>query len=252
MIDKLLDLGLDDIKRGFIYQTDNQCYQCIICNAIFERGEMFSFHGRWFDAERAAKEHVETAHGGVIDILLEADKKYTSLTDKQRRLLKSFASGLSDKEIAKANNVAAATVRHQRFMFREKAKQAKMYLAIFESVESASKKDSSDQLIEAHSGAVSVDERYILTVEEDKKIIETYFINDEGMKLKLFPSKQKKKIAVLRKITSQFDPSLEYTEMEVNKILKNIYEDVSTIRRYLVQYGFLDRTADGSRYWIKK
>ncbi|MBJ6950597.1 DUF2087 domain-containing protein, partial [Vibrio cholerae] len=29
------------------------------------------------------------------------------------------------------------------------------------------------------------------------------------------------------------------------------YPDFVTLRRYLIEYGFLDRTDDGSQYWVK-
>ncbi len=34
-------------------------------------------------------------------------------------------------------------------------------------------------------------------------------------------------------------------------ILKPIYHDYVMIRRYLIEYGFLDRHRDGSAYWVK-
>ena len=36
------------------------------------------------------------------------------------------------------------------------------------------------------------------------------------------------------------------------EILKRIYEDNATIRRYLIEYGFLDRSKDCSKYWVKE
>lgn len=251
MNNRLLEADLNEIKDGYRFQPEIQCYTCLTCGKTFEVGEVFQINTRWFDALRAIKEHVQTEHGGVLDHLLELDKKYTNLTEKQISLVKNLASGMTDKEIAKSNNIAAATVRHQRFMFREKAKQAKIYLAIYESMERATSMVSNDSLMDTHLGAVAVDERYILTVEEDQKIIETYFNFDHGLRLNMFPSKEKRKIAVLRKIVTQFEPSKEYSEQEMNEILRQIYDDVSTIRRYLIEYGFFERTKDGSRYWIK-
>ena len=35
----------------------------------------------------------------------------------------------------------------------------------------------------------------------------------------------------------------------MNGILQEIYDDYVTIRRYLVEYRFIDREPDGSRYW---
>lgn len=251
-INKILDTGLNEIKDGFVYVSEKDMYECLICGESFEVGEIFSFDNRLYEAFRAVKEHIKTEHGNVLEHLLDSDKKYTGLTEKQNGLLRDIADGLSDKAIAKKNGIAAATVRHQRFTFREKAKQAKMYLAIYESVECAATSDSKDQLVKTHAGATMVDERYMLTVEENEKIIKNYFEAGKSLKLKILPSKEKKKIAVLRKITEQFDGSRKYSEKELNDILKLVYDDISTVRRYLIQYGFFDRTKDGSQYWIKK
>jgi hypothetical protein len=30
-----------------------------------------------------------------------------------------------------------------------------------------------------------------------------------------------------------------------------VYDDYVTVRRYLIEYGFLDRKDDGSQYWLK-
>jgi hypothetical protein len=73
-----------------------------VCGQKFENGEVFPIQGRFFEANRAVEFHVGEEHGDNLKRLLHED--YTS------------------------------TVRHQRFMFREKAKQAKLYLAIYEQV----------------------------------------------------------------------------------------------------------------------
>jgi len=251
MIKEILNMSLNELKEGYTYNIDKSRYECLFCNAIFEEGEIFTFDNRLFVAERAIKEHIELEHGGVLGKLLDTDKKYTGLTEKQKNLLIDISSGLTDKEISKKNGVATATIRHQRFMFREKAKQAKMYMAIYESVELAANSDTKHELVKAHVGATMVDERYVLTVEENKKIIMNYFEEGDTLRLKILPSKEKKKIVVLRKISESFDPSIKYSEKELNEILKSIYDDIATIRRYLIQYGFLDRTKDGSQYWVK-
>ena len=66
-----------------------------------------------------------------------------------------------------------------------------------------------------------------------------------------FPKKEKQKLATLRVIIKQFDKEKQYSEKEINEILKSIYDDHVTLRRYLVEYGFLDRKDDGSAYWVK-
>lgn len=43
----------------------------------------------------------------------------------------------------------------------------------------------------------------------------------------------------------------EYTENEVNKVLKRMYEDYPTLRRALIEYGFFDRSNDCKVYRVK-
>ncbi|MEG0457339.1 MAG: DUF2087 domain-containing protein, partial [Oscillospiraceae bacterium] len=63
--------------------------------------------------------------------------------------------------------------------------------------------------------------------------------------------KEKKKIIILRKIAQQFEKNIKYSEKEVNEILKAIYDDFVTIRRYLIEYGYMDRTSNCEQYWKK-
>lgn len=56
----------------------------------------------------------------------------------------------------------------------------------------------------------------------------------------------------LRKIAAVFQDGQTYTEKEVNQMLKGVYEDYATVRRHLIEYGFLDRKRDGSQYWLKE
>ncbi|WP_228352648.1 DUF2087 domain-containing protein [Variimorphobacter saccharofermentans] len=70
--------------------------------------------------------------------------------------------------------------------------------------------------------------------------------------LKQFPAKEKKKIILLREIMKKFQHNKEYNENEVNQILESIYSDFPTLRRYLIEYGFLERSIDCSVYKVKK
>ncbi|NJD01706.1 MAG: DUF2087 domain-containing protein, partial [Ruminiclostridium sp.] len=189
-------------------------------------------------------------------ILCSCDKKYTGITENQKELLNMIFSGMTDNEIAKRIGVAPATIRHQRFVFREKAKQAKLYLAIYELAlqgAASSKKlpDKADDIIDVHRGAKMVDDRYFTTKAEEEKIIQTMFSSLEPLKLKAFSPKEKKKIVILKKISKQFNKNKRYSEKELNSILKAIYEDFATVRRYLIEYGFMERTNDCKEYWLK-
>ena len=96
-----------------------------------------------------------------------------------------------------------------------------------------------------------LEDGFIITDEESKKITEGVFASQAPLKLKVFSSKEKKKIVILRRIIREFHRDREYTEKEINEILKNIYGDYAILRRCLVDYGYMDRTRDGSKYWVK-
>ena len=50
---------------------------------------------------------------------------------------------------------------------------------------------------------------------------------------------------------SLFELGKKYTEAETREMLAAVYEDYSMLRRYLVDYGFMGRTKDGTEYWLK-
>jgi hypothetical protein len=222
---------------------------------MFEAGEVFPFGERFFEASRAVQLHMQQEHGSMLDLLVAQNKKYTGITENQRDLMMMIRDGLSDQDIARKLGVAAATIRHQRFVFREKAKQAKLYLAIFELADSASsgnkERTAGDELVKIHSGAKMIDDRYFTTKQEEETVIRSAFSSLEPLVLRAFPPKEKKKIVVLRKITELFSPGTKYSEVEINRVLKPVYGDFATIRRYLIEYGFLQRTDDGKEYWLK-
>jgi len=103
---------------------------------------------------------------------------------------------------------------------------------------------------EIHSGAVMVDERYIISPAQEKKVLDTFFVSVNPPVLKALPPKEKKKLAILTVIAAQFEKDRRYREKEVNQILEVVYEDYVTIRRCLIEYGFLSRTADCAEYWV--
>jgi hypothetical protein len=255
MLEKLLQMPLNEIKSGYSYNPDNGIYKCLTCGKEFETGEVFSFDDRFYEASKAIQLHIKKEHGGVLELLTSFDKKYTGITENQKELLTMIHEGLSDNEIAQRTGVAPATVRHQRFVFREKAKQAKLYLAIYETVEEAASakkgKSKQDEFVDVHSGAKMVDDRYFITKEEEDKVIESVFESLDPLVLKVFSAKEKKKLVILRKIAAQFKRGVSYSEKEVNSILEPIYEDYATVRRYLIEYGFMERTLDCKEYWLK-
>lgn len=248
----MLDLEIctpEALSTGIL--EENGTCTCVYCGKRFENGEVFPVGDRFFTARRAAELHAAT-HTDRLEQLFAAGEKSLSLTENQKNLLSMFAAGMRDTEIAKALGVTPSTVRHQRFVFRERARGAKLFLAAWTLAEEGKNKqncEAEEALLPPHEGAKMVDERYVITEEENRKILENVFYTLEPLKLKVFSKKEKKKIVILRQVAAQFEPERRYTEPEVNAILKDIWEDFATMRRYLIEYGYLDRTKDGKTYW---
>ena len=80
-------------------------------------------------------------------------------------------------------------------------------------------------------------------------IVSRYLDNDG--KIKQVPAKQKAKLLVLAYLAEKFSQNKNYTEKEVNAIISDwhTFEDYFVLRRELIDYRFLGRTADGARYW---
>ena len=241
---------INDLKTGYEF-SEKQGYTCLVCGQVFDQDQVFQVGEVLVNAKRMVSLHVQNEHGGMFDHLIGLHKNYTSLSDNQREVIKLMHQGLSDKEISKHLGIADSTIRNYRFKFKEKEKQAKAFLAIMDLLrtETLEEKPHGDSIVTPHKGAKQIDERYNVTEDEVAKTIKSHM--DEHGGLKTFPSKEKKKIIVLREIAKNFKEGRAYNEKEVNRILKRVYEDYALIRRYLIQYGFLDRKNDGSGYWLK-
>lgn len=61
------------------------------------------------------------------------------------------------------------------------------------------------------------------------------------------PVKHAKRLVLLDHVARLFDVGVHYNEQEVNRVLLTKFDDYVTLRRYLVDEGFLDR-ANGE-YW---
>ncbi|MCT4663480.1 MAG: DUF2087 domain-containing protein [Tissierellales bacterium] len=246
------DADLEELKKGIVEEDAE--YRCIICEASFEKGRIYEFEEKLYNAEKFAHMHVEKEHDSMLSYLINMNSSFTGLTDIQRRVLALIGSGLTDKEIAKELGVASSTIRNHRYKFRQKEKQAKIFLTLMELIsENTNKKIiklEDEKLCDSHKTARAIDDRYNITDKEKKSTIKNYM--DETGALKTFPSKAKKKIIILEAITQNFSKGKIYSEKEINRILKRIYEDYVTIRRALIEYGFVDRTDDCKSYWVKE
>jgi hypothetical protein len=77
------------------------------------------------------------------------------------------------------------------------------------------------------------------------------FLKADGS-LKQLPPIGKKLLIILNFIVAVFDFDTNYTEKEVNTILRRFYVDTAALRRYMVDEGLMARESDGTKYWRVK
>ncbi len=70
------------------------------------------------------------------------------------------------------------------------------------------------------------------------KVLRDFFA---GERLKQIPAQRKKRVIVLQHLLQRFEPGTIYSERDVNDALRLAHEDVATLRRELVDYGYMYR-----------
>jgi hypothetical protein len=80
--------------------------------------------------------------------------------------------------------------------------------------------------------------------EEEEQVLRSYF---RGGRLREIPARHSKRAIVLSRLALEFDVGVRYSEREVNETLKRFHHDYVSLRRYLVDEGFLSR--EQGEYW---
>ena len=84
--------------------------------------------------------------------------------------------------------------------------------------------------------------------EEEAQVLREYIVNG---KLTRIPGKLKKANVIVKWLATLFRPGPVYSEADVNTIIKSVYaEDYVSLRRDLVDYGYLKREGGGAKYWV--
>lgn len=95
------------------------------------------------------------------------------------------------------------------------------------------------------------DERWIEALgwsTEEQDVLRKYTQNGRLLSL---PSRQKQTLVLLRWLATMFQQNTLYTEPQVNAIIKAVYEhDFVSLRRDLVDFGYLRRERGGGKYWL--
>jgi hypothetical protein len=80
--------------------------------------------------------------------------------------------------------------------------------------------------------------------EDEEAVLRAFFRNGRLIEV---PMKASKRRIVLERIALEFEPGRRYEEPEVNAIVGRFFLDHASLRRYLVDEGFLAR--DHGEYW---
>jgi DNA-binding transcriptional ArsR family regulator len=81
----------------------------------------------------------------------------------------------------------------------------------------------------------------------ERKVLRDFFDTSEAERLKSIPAQEKKRLVILRWLADRFEWDRDYTEAEVNEIIKRHHPDAAALRRYLIGAELMDRVAN--RYW---
>jgi hypothetical protein len=82
-------------------------------------------------------------------------------------------------------------------------------------------------------------------VDDDEETVLRQYFRDG--RLREIPVKRSKRLIVLERLALEFDVGTRYSERQVNEILRPFDDDYVSVRRYLVDEGFLSR--DHGVYW---
>ncbi len=250
MIDErtIMTNSVENLIRGYSRDAESGAFRCLRCDAAFEEGRVYPSDGGFSTAERAAREHAAAAHGDLFVELLDMGKEATGIPEAMADVLRQLRAGRSDKEIAAAlGGKSPSTVRNQRLALRRREAEAKVFLALMALLERGG--ESVGRFVAYPSAMPMRDDRAVVTAEE-AAAIEQKYLKADGSLVRI-PRKEKEKLVILVRLAERFASGRLYSQKEVDAILAVADPDYAALRRYLVDYRFLEREPDGSAYWVR-
>jgi predicted DNA-binding protein YlxM (UPF0122 family) len=178
-----------------------------------------------------------------IEILLDF---FRALADEKRLQIVGLLARqeYSVKELAAILRLSPATVSHHlRRLVKADLAQARadqhyhLYSLRLERLRELSQQVLSTETLETATEDLDLDAY-------DRKVLRD-FVKDG--RLKSIPRQWKKRQVILRYLSERFEMESHYAEPEVNEIIGAMHEDYATLRRELVDWGFMAR--DHEVYW---
>lgn len=237
--------SVKELKQGWMEDHPSHSRICVHCGKRFSRGRVYPYGNELLSCRAAADRHVREAHGSAFEAILEAGKAATGLSEVHETVLRGLYNGSDDGELAKAlGDKALSTVRSHRRNLRLRAAEARFFLAAMELAEERTRDES--RFIDFGPDLPVHDERADVTGDE-AAAIEKSFMRPDGT-LSRIPPKEKQKLVVLRRLAELFERGRDYSDAEVRSLLGAVHEDHALLRRYLVDYRFIERDGEGRRY----
>ena len=73
----------------------------------------------------------------------------------------------------------------------------------------------------------------------ERKVLSNFM---DGERIKDIPTTRKKRWAILKWLVARFDPEIDYSENQLNEIIKRHHWDTATLRREMIGYRMLARS----------
>lgn len=237
-----------DLTRGWQDDKPSRSRICLFCGRSFARDEIFAIDQCFYNSRKAVELHIQTEHGGLFSALTHDKGRSAGLSEIQYLVLSAIAEGCDDAAIAgRLENRALSTVRAHRRNLRLKYEEAKIFVAAMEAASRGAVPDQ--QQLDFGPSLPLHDERSLVSQAEAEAILAKFFRPDGS--LPRIPPKEKQKLVVLNRLKDLFEHGRRYSDNDVRGILGKINEDHALLRRYLVDYHFLERSDDGRQYWRK-
>lgn len=172
---------------------------------------------------------------------------FKALSDSNRlRILGILANQpMSVEQLATTLNLSASTVSHHLAKLSDAglvSAKAEGYYNIY-SLNQTALEEMSQRLLKKENLAQVAEPVDLESF--DQKVVRDYLASNG--KLKALPAQEKKLLAILRYIIQAFEIGKKYPEREVNEIIKKFHDDFASIRRYLIDYQFMQR--ENGIYW---
>lgn len=166
---------------------------------------------------------------------------FKALSDANRlKILGVLANqSMSVEQISASLNLSPSTVSHHLAKLSEAGlvtAKPESYYNIY-SLNPATLEEMSQRLLRKENLVQLAEEIDLESF--DRKVIRDYMTTTG--KLKTIPAQEKKLLAILRYLAQSFEMGKSYSEREVNEILKKFHDDFASLRRYLIDYGFMQR-----------